>query len=121
MELTKAASYACERANYEAQTVNFNFNGVHCLARPHADPDQLANQIWRAMQKSQTNEPTGVERRVCEDIAKRQAIGIKKYGCTVEESTDDMLQHAYLEVLDLAIYLKAEIEKRLKEKQSDGV
>ena len=56
--------------------------------------------------------PTGVEARVCEDIAARQRLGIAKYGCTVEQSGDDMLRHAYEEVLDLAVYLKAELERR---------
>ena len=55
---------------------------------------------------------TGVEARVCEDIAARQRLGIAKYGCTVEQSGDDMNRHAYEEALDLAIYLKAEIERR---------
>ena len=59
------------------------------------------------------NEPaTGVEARVCEDIAARQRLGIAKYGCTVAESKDDMLRHAYEEALDLAVYLKAELERR---------
>jgi hypothetical protein len=57
-------------------------------------------------------EPTGIESQVCADIADRQRLGIAKYGCTVAESKDDMLQHAYEEALDLAVYLKAEIEKR---------
>ena len=39
-------------------------------------------------------------------------MGIKKYGCTVAESLDDMCQHAYEEALDLAIYLKAELIRR---------
>ncbi len=56
----------------------------------------------------------GVESRVCADIAARQRLGITKYGCTVEQSPDDMLQHAYEEALDLAVYLKAEIERRVK-------
>lgn len=55
---------------------------------------------------------TGVEARVCADIAARQRVGIAKYGCTVEDSPDDMLRHAYEEALDLAVYLKAEIERR---------
>jgi hypothetical protein len=29
---------------------------------------------------------TGTEARVCEDIARRQQLGIKKYGVTVEEN-----------------------------------
>jgi hypothetical protein len=58
------------------------------------------------------NPATGVEARVCADIAARQRVGIAKYGCTVEDSPDDMLRHAYEEALDLAVYLKAEIERR---------
>ena len=65
------------------------------------------------------NEPIGIEKLVCEDIAKRQQIGIKKYGCTVEQSPDDMLTHAYQEALDLAVYLKAEIEKRTKKNTNE--
>jgi hypothetical protein len=55
---------------------------------------------------------TGVEARVCADIAARQRVGIAKYGVTVEQSPDDMLRHAYEEALDLSVYLKAEIERR---------
>jgi hypothetical protein len=56
--------------------------------------------------------PTGVEARVCDDIAARQRLGIAKYGVTVEQSPDDMLRHAYEEALDLAVYLKAEMKRR---------
>ena len=64
---------------------------------------------------------TGVEARVCEDIAARQRLGIAKYGRTVEQSTDDMLRHAYEEALDLAVYLRADMEKRLDaERQRDA-
>lgn len=58
------------------------------------------------------NQPTGIEKLVIDDIAARQQHGILKYGRTVAESPDDMLQHAYEEALDLAVYLKAEITKR---------
>jgi len=53
--------------------------------------------------------PTGIEKMVCEDITKRQALGIKKYGTTVADNKlthDQWLQHAYEEALDLAVYLK---------------
>jgi hypothetical protein len=59
-----------------------------------------------------SDQPTGIEAQVCADIAARQRLGIAKYGVTVEQSPDDMLQHAYEEALDLAVYLKAEIERR---------
>jgi hypothetical protein len=61
-----------------------------------------------------SGESTGVEARVCEDIAARQRLGIAKYGVTVEQSPDDMLRHAYEEALDLAVYLKAELERRAR-------
>lgn len=56
--------------------------------------------------------PTGVEARVCEDIAARQRLGIAKYGRTVEQSGDDMLQHAMCEAYDLSVYLRAEWERK---------
>ena len=59
----------------------------------------------------------GIEALVCVDIAKRQALGINKYGRTVADDAGDLnywLQHSYEECLDQAIYLKramAELEK----------
>jgi len=58
--------------------------------------------------------PTGTEAGVCEDIAKRQALGIAKYGQTVSEnplSLREWLNHAYEECLDQAVYLKRAIEE----------
>ena len=60
------------------------------------------------------NNTTGTEARVCADIAKRQALGINKYGCTVATNPLELrewLQHAYEEALDQAIYLKRAIEE----------
>jgi hypothetical protein len=57
---------------------------------------------------------TGIEARVCEDIAARQQLGINKYGTTVEGNPlplRDWLQHAYEEALDMAIYLRRAIEE----------
>jgi len=56
--------------------------------------------------------PSGIEALVCRDIAARQQMGIKKYGRTVEESSDDMLRHLYEELLDAAVYARAELERR---------
>jgi hypothetical protein len=53
--------------------------------------------------------PTGVEAAVCEDIARRQQLGIQKYGGTVADNPAGLrewLQHAYEECLDQAVYLK---------------
>ncbi len=52
---------------------------------------------------------TGIEAEVCADIAKRQQLGIAKYGVTVAENPLQLkqwLEHAYQEALDLAVYLK---------------
>lgn len=61
-----------------------------------------------------TPAPTGTEARVCQDIAARQALGVRKYGTTVEAnplSLRDWLQHAYEETLDQAVYLRRAIEQ----------
>jgi hypothetical protein len=53
--------------------------------------------------------PSGVEADVCEDIAKRQQVGLAKYKMTVAAnplSLREWLQHAYEECLDQAVYLK---------------
>lgn len=55
------------------------------------------------------NKPTGIEAMVCEDIARRQAFGLNKYGVSVAENPLELrqwLQHAYEEALDLSVYLK---------------
>ena len=60
------------------------------------------------------SEASGTEARVCLDIAKRQQLGIKKYGTTVEGNkltTKEWLQHAYEEALDMAVYLKRTMEE----------
>ena len=57
---------------------------------------------------------TGTEAAVCDDIARRQALGRLKYGTTVAEnplSFRQWLQHAYEETLDQAIYLKRAISE----------
>lgn len=56
--------------------------------------------------------PEGIEAEVCADIARRQQMGINKYGTTVAEnrlSLREWLVHAYEESLDLSIYLKRAI------------
>jgi hypothetical protein len=72
----------------------------------------MANTANHPNHKTNMNKPTGIEQLVCNDIAARQQKGITKYGCTVKDSLDDMLQHAYEECLDLCVYLKAEIGRR---------
>ncbi len=58
--------------------------------------------------------PHGTEARVCEDIAERQALGMNKYGVSVESNPLDLRQwlwHAYEETLDKAVYLRRAIER----------
>lgn len=61
--------------------------------------------------------PTGTEAIVCADIAKRQAVGIKKYGTTVEGNPlpfIEWLRHSYQEKLDDAIYMMRAIQEAEK-------
>lgn len=70
------------------------------------------------MAEASTPAPTGIEALVCEDIARRQAFGIAKYGQTVADNPlalRDWLEHAYEEALDLAVYLRramAEMDRK---------
>ena len=60
------------------------------------------------------NQPTGTEAKVCELIAKRQQLGIAKYGTTVAQNPLTLrqwLQHGLEEALDLAVYLQRSIEE----------
>ena len=62
----------------------------------------------------------GTEARVCLDIIKRQQLGMKKYGISVEDnplSLREWLQHAYEETLDKAVYLRRAIEQIEKSKK----
>ena len=56
--------------------------------------------------------PGGTEAEVCADIARRQQMGINKYGTTVAENQLSLrcwLVHQYEELLDAAIYCKRAI------------
>lgn len=64
------------------------------------------------------HEPSGIEALVCDDIAKRQQLGISKYGITVADNPlthVEWLQHAYEECLDMAVYLRRAIDQHHKE------
>lgn len=57
--------------------------------------------------------PTGTEARVCADIARRQQLGLAKYGTSVEANPLALrawLTHLYEELLDAAIYCRRNIE-----------
>jgi hypothetical protein len=65
---------------------------------------------------------SGIELEVIKDIERRQEIGIKKYGTTVDKNSltlREWMQHSYEELLDAAIYHK-KILKEL-EGQDDAV
>lgn len=50
---------------------------------------------------------------VIDDMKKREAFGLQKYGKYLSINTDeDMLQHLYEELLDGAVYIKTLIEQR---------
>jgi hypothetical protein len=52
-----------------------------------------------------------ITKAVMLELAERSRKGYKKYGTTLHENNhQNMLQHAYEEVLDLAQYLKKEID-----------
>ncbi len=73
------------------------------LRQPRADPMTV-----------RTIAVTGIEAMVCEDIAARQQMGIKRYGQQLVDNPAahiERLQHAYEEALDLANYLKWAIEQ----------
>ena len=61
-----------------------------------------------------TNQPTGTEARVCELSARRQQLGLAKYGLTVAGNPLPLRQwlvHALEESLDMSVYLARAIEE----------
>jgi hypothetical protein len=79
------------------------------------DPRHVSDEILKVLkiQKPSTESNqlnvTGVEAELCKEIARRQQVGIAKYGTTVAEnplSTLQWIQHAKEEALDLAVYLE---------------
>ena len=60
------------------------------------------------------NQATGTEKRLCELVAARQQLGLKKYGFSVADNPlthRQWLQHGLEEALDLAVYLLRSIEE----------
>lgn len=58
--------------------------------------------------------PTGTEARVCELIAKRQQLGLRKYGTTVADnplSLRQWLVHQQEELADALVYCTRAIEE----------
>ena len=67
-------------------------------------------------------EVTGIEALVCREIAKRQQLGMSKYGTTVADNPLALIEwvrHAKEEALDLAVYL-TKLEAKLNELGDDN-
>lgn len=67
--------------------------------------------------------PSGIEALVCDDIAKRQQLGLSKYGTTVADSPLPLrawLVHAYQECLDQAVYLRRAIDKMDQDEEHEN-
>ena len=61
-----------------------------------------------------------IEQQVCNDILRRQQLGIAKYGTTVAANPLELrqwLQHAYEECLDQAVYLRRAIDEIEREQE----
>lgn len=63
--------------------------------------------------------PKSAHNLVIDDILRRKEVGIKTYGKELNvNSPEDMLEYAYEEALDLACYLRNEMEKRQIKKEA---
>ena len=91
-----------------------------CKSCEHFNNEHGNQECWdcygyiRFKSKKQKPVAQGIEAMVCEDIARRQAIGLNKYGTSVADNPlllKAWLQHAYEESLDNAVYLKRAIEE----------
>lgn len=59
------------------------------------------------------NDSSDIQSMVISDIVKRRELGIQRYGTALQAHNGrDMLQDAYEEAIDLAIYLRGCIEER---------
>lgn len=75
---------------------------------------QPPEKNWTGMKSFLTHKTIGENSTdaVIKDLKNREAMGLKKYGCFVHETVDDTLVHLYEELLDAAIYIKTEINRR---------
>ena len=67
--------------------------------------------------------PTGIEKLVCEEIARRQQFGINKYGVSVADnplSLKEWLIHSFQEKLDDVIYMRRAIQEIEDEERWNG-
>lgn len=84
----------------------------YLLTRMAEKADWYEKGIPTDAQSMTPPKPTGTEAAVCADIARRQQLGILKYGVTVADNPLELrawLQHAYEECLDQAVYLRRAI------------
>lgn len=77
---------------------------------------EQANLIVKQIRDHQPDiiKPTGTEALVCKEIAKRQFLGLNKYGTSVQDNPiklQEWANHARDEALDLAIYLQRIIQE----------
>lgn len=118
-----AALLPCPFCGAEADFSPQRINGflVHwalcgfCGARAVGLDATQATKLWNRRQPAPAADPqpTGTEAAVCEDIRRRQQLGVAKYGTTVADnplSRQEWLRHAYQEALDLAVYLRRLID-----------
>jgi predicted HAD superfamily Cof-like phosphohydrolase len=76
--------------------------------------DALRTILTTQFLKAPRPTPTGTEFEVCQDITRRQSMGVAKYGTIVKDnplSLRQWLNHAYEEGLDKVIYLKRAMDE----------
>ena len=71
--------------------------------------DSLEDRIDILMRERKHTEDISIEGIVCDKIQERKALGLNKYGTTMERTDltiDEWLTHAQEEAMDLSIYLE---------------
>lgn len=74
---------------------------------------KIAREMCEAVNQRFHPKPMTIEQKVCEKIASRAELGLRKYGTTMQRtdlSRLQWLQHAQEEAMDLAVYLQKLIE-----------
>ena len=102
----------------EEQKVGLANDGDDWAPFPSIQSSEPSNVTTAELLNRATRKRPDIEQQVCQDILKRQKMGIVKYGTAVADNPLSLrawLQHAYEESLDLPIYLKraiAEIDEK---------
>lgn len=65
--------------------------------------------------ETKEGEPESIQDLLIKDVVSRRKFGLEKYGklLTGLEDDRDYIEEAYAEVLDLAVYLRAELQRRV--------